>query len=112
IVGRDENRARAYLVQLATPHAIADRFPDCYEVCKEISPFASAARDGRPLRVALHVRRGELLILDSDRMLPNAYYISVAERVAQVLEELAIDYRIEASTEVPTQGFVAEPHYH
>ena len=111
IVDSDENRARSYLVQLAAPHGIADRFPDCYEVCKEISPFAAAARDGRPLRVAVHIRRGELLVLDSDRMLPNTYYISVARSVAHVLEELAIDYQIELSTEVPKGEFVVQPHY-
>ena len=112
IVDRDGTRGRSYLVRLAAPHGIADRFPDCYEVCKGISPFASPARDGRPLRVAVHLRRGELLVLDSHRMLPNTYYISVSQRVAQVLEELAIDYQIELSTEVPTGDFVVQPHYH
>jgi hypothetical protein len=112
IVDRDETRGRSYLVRLAAPHRIADRFPDCYEVCRGISPFASPARDGRPLRVAVHVRRGELFVVDSDRMLPNAYYIGVAQKLAHVLEALEIDYEIELSTEVPKGEFVVEPHHH
>jgi hypothetical protein len=112
IVEGDETPGRRYLVQLAAPHGVADRFPDCYEVCKEISPFAASARDGRPLRVAVHVRRGELFVVDSHRMLPNAYYIRVAQTVAQILEALGIDYQIEISTEVPQGEFVVQPHHH
>jgi hypothetical protein len=80
IVDRDETRGRSYLVRLAAPHGIADRFPDCYEACKGISPFAASVRDGRPLRVAVDVRRGELFVVDSHRMLPNAYYIGAAQK--------------------------------
>lgn len=54
---KHETGGRPSLVQLVMPYGIADRFPDCYEVCKEISPFASSVREGRALRVAVHVRR-------------------------------------------------------
>jgi hypothetical protein len=57
---RHETGGRPILVQLALPYGIADRFPDCYDVCKEISPFAPSAREGGALRVAIHIRRGEL----------------------------------------------------
>jgi hypothetical protein len=109
---RHETSGRPSLVQLVVPYGIADRFPDCYEVCKDISPFASSVREGGVFRVALHVRRGEQLALDSDRMLPNAYYISVAKNVAQVLESLKIDYEIELFTEVPQKELVVQPDHH
>ena len=102
---------RPTLVQLALPHQIADLFPDCYEVCKQISPFASS-REGRFVRVAIHVRRGELFVLNSERMLPNGYYINVAQNVAQLLDELKIDYQMELHTEVPNKEFIVQPNHH
>jgi hypothetical protein len=105
---------RPSLVRIVMPFGIADRFPDCYEVCKEISPFPASApvREGRALRVAVHVRRGELFVLDSDRMLPNAYYIAVAQRIARVLEARGREYQIELYTEVPSSEFVVHPDHH
>ena len=109
---RNETGGRPILVRLALPYGIADRFPDCYEVCKEISPFASSSHAGRALRIAIHVRRGEQLALDSDRMLPNAYYINVAQNLARILGTLRIHYLMELHTEVPTQEFVVQPDHH
>ncbi len=103
---------RPTLIQLALPHGIADVFPDCYEVCKQISPFAPSVREGRDVRVAIHVRRGELFVLDSERMLPNGYYINVALNVAHVLDALGIDYRMELHTEVPNKEFIVQPNHH
>lgn len=103
---------RPILARLTLPHGIADRIPDCYEVCKEISPFASSPREGRAWRVAIHVRRGELFAVDSDRMLANRYYIAVAQNIARVLGPLGIDYRMELHTEIPSREFVVEPDHH
>jgi hypothetical protein len=109
---RHETDGRPTLVRLLLPYGIADRFPDCYEVCKEISPFAAPVRKGRPLRVAIHVRRGDLLVVDSHRMLPNAYYVNVAQNVARVLEALKLDYLLELHTEIPSREFVVQPDHH
>jgi hypothetical protein len=105
---------RPSLVRIVMPFGIADRFPDCFELCKDISPFppSPSLHEGRPLRVAVHVRRGELFVLDSDRMLPNAYYIAVAQRIAGVLATLRCDYQIELYTEVPGSEFVVQPDHH
>jgi hypothetical protein len=110
---KNETGGRPLLLRLATPYGIADRFPDCYRVCKSISPFAAAPRDGRPLRIALHVRRGDLLAIESHRMLPNAYYVAVARSLTHLLDALAIDYRIELHTELPVAPFTVQPtHRH
>ena len=99
------------LALLQVPYGIADQFPDCYEVCKEISPFASSARAGCAVRVAIHVRRGELLVVESQRMLPNTYYVSVARDVMRALEALGIEYQLELHTEVAAGEFVVQPGY-
>ncbi len=115
IVGDLENYPvgdRQTVVRIALPYGISDKYPDCYEACREISPFASPVRDDLPLRVAIHVRRGELFARDSHRLLPNAYYIDVARAVADLLERSGIDYRLELHTEVPTKEFVVRRGHH
>jgi hypothetical protein len=112
LVDSGATRGKPGLVRLMLPHGIADQFPDCYDACKRISPFASAHRDGRALRVAVHVRRGEQVVLKSDRLLPNAYYVSVANNVAGVLDALELEYEIELWTEVPTKEFTVYPNDH
>jgi hypothetical protein len=109
---RNQTGKKPVLVRLEVPYGIAEAFPDCYSVCKDISPFASPPRQGRPLRVAVHVRRGELLVLDSDRMLPNTYYLGVAREVAASLDALELDYQIELWTEVPRSAFTVQPDHH
>ena len=100
------------LARVVMPHGIGDQFPDCYEACKEISPFESHGGDGRMLRVAVHVRRGEQAIFGSDRPLANAYFVNVADNVARVLDDLRIEYQIELWTEVPTDEFTVYPDHH
>jgi hypothetical protein len=104
--------SRATLVRLATPHGISDQFPDCYDVCKQVSPFAARERVGRPLRVALHVRRGDLVARATDRVLPNRYFVDVGRGIAGVLDELGLEYEIELWTEVPTKDFVIGLQHH
>ena len=64
------------------------------------------------MRVAIHVRRGELLVLELERMLPNVYYIEVAQNVARVLDALKMDYQMELHTEVPNKEFIVQPNDH
>jgi hypothetical protein len=98
---RDSAGGKPLLVRLLFPYGISDHFPDCYEICKELSPFVAPAPIGRPFRVAVHVRRGDLFAVQSHRMLPNSYYLRVAHAVARGLEEQQFGYQIELWTEVP-----------
>ena len=50
--------------------------------------------------IGLHVRRGELYLVDSDRMLPNEYYIEMAAHVTRACEAAGVAYTIELYTEV------------
>lgn len=60
---------------------------------------ASATRE---VRVAIHVRRGDLFLIQSHRMLPNQYYICVANMVARALRTLDVPYVFEIYTESVT----------
>jgi hypothetical protein len=114
----NETAGAPILVRTLMPYPIADAFPRCYQVCQDLSPFRVPARDGRVLRVVLHVRRGDLLVwspdqmLTSDRMLPNAYYINVAQGILNVLSSVGLECQVELWTEAPTMDFVVDNDHH
>ena len=110
----------APLVRYKFPYVVADAHPKVYRHCRGLfsrrapelaaaATNAAAAPGGaaaeahaapRRLVVGLHVRRGELFIRDSDRMLPNRYYVGLAERVAKQCTQLQVPYTFELYSEV------------
>lgn len=98
-----ERRKTFILAQIMLPYGITDVYPDCYEAVKKVSPFSSSSSP--TIRIAVHIRRGELFVVESHRMLPNDYYISVMNRIGSILEQLGLNYEFELYTEVPTKTF-------
>ena len=78
---------------------------------KPISPFDAAPS---PLfKIAIHVRRGDLLISpEGNRMLPNSYYLNLALQITEVLKTLHISFTCELHTEIPSKTFVVTPEHH
>jgi hypothetical protein len=105
-----ERNRRLRQIRILYPFKCVDRVRGAWNVIGEVSPFQTDAGD--PVRIALHVRRGELHVVDSDRMLPNAYYIAAARRAAEVLEGLGIDYRFELYTETLGNPITVSPDSH
>jgi hypothetical protein len=99
-----------YLVRILYPYSITDKNPEIYRCLKNISPFQSARSD--TFRLAIHVRRGEEFVVDSQRMLPNSYYVSSAMRIVEALKTLGIPFVCELYTEVPSKAFVVTPQSH
>ena len=87
-------------------------FPIATRCAREFPHSRQFPREGRALRIAVHVRRGEQVVLNSERMLPNSYFIEVALNVAHTLRALKLDFQIELYTEVPGQEFVVQPEDH
>jgi hypothetical protein len=98
------------LCRISQPYGISDIFPECYHAVKEISPFPS--QSSPVIRIAVHVRRGELFAVYTSRMLPNAYYINVMERIRRVLEQHRLEYEFEIYTELPTNIFTVTPNHY
>lgn len=98
------------LIQIVYPYPVTDRHPDIYRHVKAVSPFQSTRSE--VFRLALHVRRGEQIALDSERMLPNSYYVSCALRFVDSLKKLDIPFVCELYTEVPSKTFVVTPQHH
>lgn len=87
------------VVRIGSPHALMDRYANGYEFCKALSPFKNETAN-KVLRVALHVRRGELMYVASERLLDLRYYIKVARKLASVLTSAGVPFEFELHSEL------------
>ena len=53
------------------------------------------------ITIGIHVRRGEIFLVDSDRMMPNKFFIDTTLKIIKVLKAYNFDFKIELYTEVP-----------
>lgn len=100
------------LAKILYPYGVTDDHPRTYHFVKDVSPFPYSQRASSIIRVAIHVRKGELFVVDSNRMLPNSYYITVAQGIRSVLDKLNLNYVFELHTEVPNKAFTVTPSHH
>jgi hypothetical protein len=98
------------LIRILYPYTVTDRDQELYRRVTAVSPFQRAGCEA--FRLALHVRRGELIAVDSHRILPNSYFVSCALQFAEALNKLAIPFVCELYTEVPSKTFVVTPEHH
>jgi len=66
----------------------------------------------KTIKVAIHVRRGELYLVDSSRMLPNEYYIDCMNALKTILEGFRIPYEFHLYTEQVTAPVTITPGHH
>jgi hypothetical protein len=119
---------RDILLLIVLPYAVADEFPCCYCTVNgligpqtlsrltSMFPRMKAARfeaqHGDAIVIGIHVRRGELFAVDSHRMLPNSYYITIALELSRLLTDLGMSYRFDVYTEAPEATFEVHPRSH
>jgi hypothetical protein len=65
-----------------------------------------------PVIIAVHVRRGDLYLYDSDRMLPNSYYIEIMQGLEGIFNEFNIPHEFHLYTEVAQKDIVVTPKHH
>jgi len=137
----EENPALAYLHQfkdfansrggptlllLTYPFAILDLNPAAYghakgligkgtiERLKEID--LEAYREIRrptteTIEISVHVRRGELLLVESQRMLTDNYYIGAIENITKILKALKLPFRISIHSEATNGPITISPKH-
>ena len=96
------------LVRIVMPYKITDWNPAVYDCLKGISPFRRS--EGGPFRVAIHVRRGELHVVDQQRMLPNSYYIAATKRIVSALGAKGVPFACDLYTETPSETLRVTSH--
>jgi hypothetical protein len=90
-----------YLARILIPFKITDANPELYRCVKQVSPFHPPPSN--VFRIAIHVRRGEELVVESQRMLPNSYYIAATMRIVEALKRLNIPFVCDLYTEVASR---------
>jgi hypothetical protein len=96
------------IVRIGTPHALMDRYGQGYEICRSFSPFQKTASN-KVLRIALHVRRGELMFVNSERLIDTKYYIAIARRLVAALTREQIPFQLELHSEVLQKDVTVRP---
>ena len=99
------------LARFTEPYRITEVFPEAYQAIKDVSPFRRTREAGSPLRIAIHARRGDVAYIATDlsRILPNAYYLSLARNLSRMLDRLGLAYVFELHTEVPRKASSMAP---
>lgn len=92
------------LVKIRYPYGIVDKIPDIYLPCKNL--YKTYVKKNSKFTIGLHVRRGELYVVDGNRMLPNEYYIDNANKIINICKKLNVDYIIELYTELPDRDLI------
>jgi hypothetical protein len=65
-----------------------------------------------PVIIAVHVRRGELYVVDSQRMLPNSYYIEIMQALESLFVDVSLAHEFHIYTEVATKDIIVTPTHH
>jgi len=87
------------LLNLRLPYIVTEQIPDIYKFAKNL--YVTKLPKNTTFTIGIHVRRGELYVVDSDRMLPNSFYIQTAQRIIRICNECNVNYKIELYTEIP-----------
>ncbi|MPZ40234.1 MAG: hypothetical protein GEU95_19685 [Rhizobiales bacterium] len=90
------------LFKITLPYQELDRDPAIWNRLRPVLRHQTTRRP--PLRIAVHVRRGDNHFVAAERLLPNSYYISVAQRLGSLLVQLDIPHRFEIFSETLTIG--------
>lgn len=92
------------VIVINSPYYISDRIPDIYSYSKDF--YKPILKKNKQFTIGIHVRRGELYCVDSDRMMPNNYFIETTNRIINLLNKNNISFEVELYTEVPEKEIV------
>ncbi len=100
-----KKKKKYLLLKMDMPFSIVNQHPQMIHHAKSVTPFQTNL--ALPLKIVIHVRRGDLLISpEGNRILPNSYYINLTLRIIQLLHKHHLPFSCELHTETPTQTFV------
>lgn len=108
LVAEWSKRNTETIVQIGAPHTLLDRYARGYEICESLSPFKKE-KPNQTLRIAIHVRRGELTFVNSERLIGMSYYVNVARTLAAALTSLNIPFQLELHSELLQKEAAVRP---
>ena len=92
------------IVYLQKPYEITDKFSNMYLHTKNL--YETKIKKNNIFTIGIHVRRGELYVVESHRMLPNHFYIDNCNKIIEILNNKNIPFKIELYTEIPDKNII------
>lgn len=83
--------------------------PEIYKHAKGI--YNPQIPRNKKFTLGIHVRRGDLFIYNMQNMLPNHYYIELAQKIINLCQKQKIDFVIELYTEIPKEKTIIDSSY-
>ena len=101
---------RSVLLRAHEPYGYTDRHPEAYQALRTVSPYRNFRPVG-PIRICIHVRRGDRILAQDPRLLPNAYYLRVCGTVVNALQQQRVSFVVRLHTEMPQQPHTVHPDH-
>ncbi len=101
---------RPVLLRAHQPYGYTDRHPEAYLAVRAISPYRDFRREG-PIRICIHVRRGDRVLSRDPRLLSNAYYLRACEAVANAVYKQRVSFVMRLHTEAPSRPCTVYPGF-
>jgi len=98
------------LLKITYGHNLIDNNTEIFNNIPELNWVSKSL--SKPLDIAVHVRRGELFVVDSYRMLPNSYYIDCMKSLKTILDTNNIPFVFHLYTEIATKNVHITPSHH
>jgi hypothetical protein len=99
---------RSLLLETLLPFAYTDEYPAAYRTLREVSPYRDHQPSG-PIRVCIHLRRGDNLPDSRRRWLPNSYYLRVCGQIIEALQKQGAPCIVRLHSELPTRRYALYP---
>jgi hypothetical protein len=99
---------RPVLLRAHEPYGYTDPHPEAYFAVRAVSPYRDFRREG-PIRICIHVRRGDRVLSRDPRLLPNAYYLRACEAVLKAMHKQRLSFVVRLHTEAPSRPWTVHP---
>ena len=99
---------RPVLLRAHEPYGYTDPHPEAYLAVRAVSPYRDFRREG-PIRICIHVRRGDRVMSRDPRLLSNAYYLRACEAVVNALHKQRVSFVVRLHTEAPSRPCTVYP---
>jgi hypothetical protein len=99
---------RPVLLRAHEPYGYTDPHPEAYLAVRAVSPYRDFRREG-PIRICIHVRRGDRVLSRDPRLLSNAYYLRACEAVVNALQKQRVSFVVRLHTEAPSRPCTVYP---
>jgi hypothetical protein len=101
---------RPLLLQAHDGYGYLDRHPAAYQGLRAVSPYRDHRATG-PIRVCIHLRRGDMLNDGHSRWLPNSYFLRACGAVLKALRRHRAPFVVRLHTEVPPRPYTLYPDH-